>query len=59
MQTYYVYAAACAVGVSSTFGSPIGGVLFSIEARPRSALSLCNAAGPRGSAGLREGTNMW
>mmetsp|Transcript_27308 Transcript_27308/g.86067 ORF Transcript_27308/g.86067 Transcript_27308/m.86067 type:complete len:88 (-) Transcript_27308:3071-3334(-) len=26
-----VFAAACAVGVSSTFTSPIGGVLFSIE----------------------------
>ena len=25
------FAAACAVGVSSTFRSPIGGVLFSIE----------------------------
>ena len=29
--THHVLSAACAVGVTSTFGAPIGGVLFSIE----------------------------
>ncbi|OWZ20575.1 Chloride Channel (ClC) protein [Phytophthora megakarya] len=29
--THHVLAAACAVGVTATFGAPVGGVLFSIE----------------------------
>ena len=29
--THNVLSAACAVGVASTFGAPVGGVLFSIE----------------------------
>jgi chloride channel 2 len=29
--THHVLAAACAVGVTATFGTPVGGVLFSIE----------------------------
>ncbi|CAH0473599.1 unnamed protein product [Peronospora belbahrii] len=29
--THHILAAACAVGVTATFGAPVGGVLFSIE----------------------------
>jgi hypothetical protein len=33
-------AAACAVGVACCFGSPIGGVLFSIEVRTRTSVVI-------------------